>query len=70
MESLIKNNHFGLYNINHDYFLCRFHDKCFNIVLKRYYKNQTLFIAHSLPLVTLFRKNLTKANNSEVCVVF
>jgi hypothetical protein len=25
MESLIKNNHFGLYKINHDYFLCRFH---------------------------------------------
>jgi hypothetical protein len=26
MESLIKNNHFGLYKINHDYFLCRFHE--------------------------------------------
>ncbi len=24
MESLIKNNHCGLYKINPDYFLCRF----------------------------------------------
>ncbi len=44
MESLIKNNHCGLYKINPDYFLCRFHDCKFDVNIHHIYINAKFFL--------------------------